>query len=237
MKVVHSAGIEPRPQPRAATRYGIAASLLPIIAFAVSLDAQSTTTRPVPVTVVVMPADTDEATATFRLTDTDALLAEEITLGPLVSAARPDFQVVPDRRKVELTEAANATKVENAGAARDWTVSIVVGHLIPFGESTVPVLVRGETRQTLRFQKPGLIARAPSGTGLEVTEGGPLSVVLENPTAFQYSNVRARWRFHQTEVCSAVVIAPPKEGASDNAIPIANSRRLGWRLTSAGMRR
>jgi len=166
-----------------------------------------------------MSAAADEATATFRLTETDALLAEDITLGPLVSTAKPAFQIVPDRRKVEIAEVTSARTVENAGAAREWIVSILVGHLIPFGESTVPVLVRGETRQTLRFQKPGLIARAPSGTALEVKEGRLLLVVLENPTPFQYSSVRARWRFHQTEVCTAIVDAPPKAKASDSAMP------------------
>ena len=107
-----------------------------MVSFAVTLDAQGTTTRPVPVTVVVMPASADELTATFRLTDTGALVPEDITLGPLVSAAKPDYQIVPDRRKVELTEAPKADKAENPGAAKDWIVSILVGHLIPFGEST-----------------------------------------------------------------------------------------------------
>jgi hypothetical protein len=218
MKVLDSPDRKPHPRARAAGWCGVAAWLLASAGFALTLSAQGSTTQPIPVTVVVMPAAADEAAATFHLTDTDALVPEDIMLGPLVSAAKPDYQIVPDRRKVEVTQTSRPGKVENTGGAKDWIVSILVGHIIPFGESTVPVLVRGETKQTLRFQKPGLIARAPAGTGLEVKQGHPLLIVLENPTTFPYANVRARWRFHQTDVCTASVDSPsggnPATGAT-----------------------
>ena len=180
----------------ATMRRSMTAAAVAWVWVAAAIHAQ-VTSPPAAAPVEIVPASSDEAAVSFRITDLDALTARDITLGALTSTANPNHHIVPVLRKADV-----------AGAAKDWTVSLVVGNLIPFGESTVPVLIRGEAKRTLRFQKPGLIARAPAGTTFDVKEGQPLFVVLENPTAFAYANVRARWRFHHTEVCSATVDAP-----------------------------
>jgi hypothetical protein len=162
---------------------------------------------PVVTPTVPVAANSDEATVTVQLTNGDALTPQDLAPGLLATALKPGQLIVPVFRKVDL-----------AGAPTKWSATLVVGNLIPFGEITVPLLVRGQPTHNLRFHKAGLIARAPVDGGLEIEQGGSLFVVLENPTAFAYSQVRARWRFNGTEVCQAVADASAADGkfAGDN---------------------
>ena len=131
------------------TRYTVATLLL-VTTFLAMVAAEQAPTAPASAPPVVVPASSDEATVTVHLTDVDALTPQDITAGPLASALKPNYHVVAEFRKIDV-----------AGEPKNWTVTLVIGNLIPFGESTVPLLVRGQLRQTLRFQKPGLVARAP----------------------------------------------------------------------------
>jgi hypothetical protein len=99
-----------------------------------------------------------------------------------------------------------------AGTSGDFVVELKVRDLIAFGESTVPLLYRGKEVESLRFSKPGLIAKAVGEGGFVAREGETrlfsrkrrtawLPLVLENTSAFEYKSVRARLRFANTDVC------------------------------------
>jgi hypothetical protein len=98
------------------------------------------------------------------------------------------------------------------GSNKDWDVAITVGNLIPFGESTVPLLLKRQPNQTLHFQKAGLVAKPAAESGFAVREGKQLFIVLENTTAFDYATVRVRVRFQDVEVCQAT----PDRSAAGN---------------------
>jgi hypothetical protein len=158
----------------------------------------------------VVPADSDEGAAVVHLTDVDELKEEDISLGALVNKEKSDQYVVPELRKKTVT-----------GQKRDWYVALTVGNLILFGENSVPLLVKGVPKETVRFQKTGLSARAPSDAGFEVCQQKQLFIVLENPAGFSYPEVRMRLRFENHEVCEAIpdksaALAPPVKAAAES---------------------
>lgn len=193
----------PTPAPLSEPRFSVATLLLVTMVLA-RVEAQSPAPGVSTASVVIVPASSDEATVTVHLTGVDALTPRDLAPGPFAGALKPTPHVVPEFRKIDVS-----------GEPNNWTATLVVGNLIAFGESTVPLLVRGEPVHTLRFQKPGLVARAPVESGFEIKEGKQLFVVLENPTAFAYSRVRARWRFNDTEICHAT----PDASAADGSTP------------------
>ena len=135
-----------------------------VTTFLAMVAAEQAPTAPASAPPVVVPASSDEATVTVHLTDVDALTPQDITAGPLASALKPNYHVVAEFRKIDV-----------AGEPKNWTVTLVIGNLIPFGESTVPLLVRGQLRQTLRFQKPGLVATACCRHGFKSRKGSSCS--------------------------------------------------------------
>lgn len=188
-------------------RHTFAASLIAVITCGMAATGQETTTPPA-LPAVVIPVSTDEAKVpAFRMTDVDALTPDDLSLGPLTNASQPTHYFTPELRSRDIS-----------GGPKAWSVSIVVGNVIPFGRSTIPLLIRGEPKRIIQIDKPGLIARAPIGQTFDVREGNPLQVVLENPTAFTYTNVKTRWRFEQSEVCFTVVDTPADGNKPQDAV-------------------
>lgn len=147
-----------------------------------------TTARP----AVIVPASSDQAATVVHFSGVDQPSAQDIALGALANDQKPNQHIIPTLTVGGIT-----------GSNKDWDVTITVGNLIPFGESTVPLLLKGQPNQTLHFQKAGLVAKPAAESGFVVREGNQLLIVLENPTAFDYPTVRARVRFQDVEVCQA----------------------------------
>src|SRR5262249_41540458 len=150
---------------------------------------------------VLVPASSDKAVVTVHLTSADKPDAMAIEAGALVNAGNPDLKIVP---RVTVTAV--------SGKDKDWDLTIAVDQLIPFGDSTVPLLYRGEQKQTLCFVKAGLVAKPATEGGFSVRDGSQLAIILEDPTAFEYPTVRMRLRFQNAEVCQA---AAEKAAASN----------------------
>ena len=137
----------------------------------------------------VISAISAEADVTVRLTGLARQPAPaEITLGPLANTQKPDRQIIPALTVGPITQVNN-----------DWDVTLKISNLIPFGDSTIPVLLNGRPVQTMLIRKVGLIPKPPIGDAFEVSESGNLTVVLDNPAVFDYPEVKARLRFQNTD--------------------------------------
>jgi hypothetical protein len=147
-----------------------------------------TTARP----AVPVSASSDRADTVVHFSGIDQPGTQDIALGALANDQKPNQHIIPTLTVSAIT-----------GSNKDWDVAVTVHDLIPFGESTVPVLLKRQPNQTLRFQKAGLVAKPAAETGFAVREGNQLLIVLENTSAFDYPMVRARLRFQDVEVCQA----------------------------------
>jgi hypothetical protein len=161
-----------------------------------------TTAKP----AAIVPASSGEVTTVVHFSGVDRPAAQDITLGALANDQKPNLHIIPKLTVGAIT-----------GSGKDWDVTLTVGNLIPFGESTVPVLLKRQPNQTLRFQKTGLVAKPPADSGFEVREGNRLFIVLDNPTAFEYQTVRARLRFEDVEVCQATPDRTAAGNSGDNS--------------------
>ena len=111
----------------------------------------------------------------------------DLELGLLTCDQHPDHRIVPTVTQVAATE---------DKAAKLWQVTLKISGLIPFGDSSAPLLNKGRQIETLRFHRSGLIVRAPIDAPIVAREADrTMLVVLENPAPFSYSRVRARFRF------------------------------------------
>jgi len=134
---------------------------------------------------------------------TAAPTAKDIALGGLSNDLTPNQHIVPRYTIGCPSDKPPDSPCEISGKDSDWDVPLVISNLIPFGETSVPILFKRQPNTTVRFQKAGLSAKPPAESGFTVREGNPLFIVLENTTAFEYTNVRARFRFRDVEVCEA----------------------------------
>jgi hypothetical protein len=165
--------------------------------FALPTLPQETDTTAKP--AILVPASSDEVTTVVHFSGVDKPRFEDIALGALVNDQKPNQHIIPKLTNPAPTD----PKLKIDRTKKDWDVPITVGNLIPFGESTVPLLLNRQPNQTLHFYKAGLVAKPTAESGFAVREGNQLLIVLENPTAFDYSKVRARLRFQDVEVCQA----------------------------------
>jgi hypothetical protein len=155
---------------------------------------------------ILIPADTDEVTTTILLRGLDAKPESgELEAGLLISAQEPSLLIRP-------TVALIGTSIAQG---KDFLTTIKVTGLSPFGDTSAPLLYKGKQVETLRFSKPGLLAKPPVGDSFVIREQsfkrlnqfihGPeppaILLVLENPSTFQYESVRGRLRFDNHDIC------------------------------------
>jgi hypothetical protein len=142
---------------------------------------------------IVIPANTDEAEVRLQLTLDARPEPGDLELGLLTTEQNQDQRIIPT---VQL-------RPVPAGKDRTWDVVLNVTGLVPFGDSTAPLLYRGRQVETLRFHKTGLIVRPPADGPVVAREReGTLLLVLENPSRFEYKSVKARVRFQNADVCA-----------------------------------
>ncbi|HEX7286537.1 MAG TPA: hypothetical protein VF532_10160, partial [Candidatus Angelobacter sp.] len=141
---------------------------------------------------ILVQADTDEATTKILLRVDAKPVQSDLETGLLTSTQFPKLQVRPSVTLVGDAE---------PGKAGEFLVQLKIGGLVAFGDSSTPLLYKGRQVELLRFSKPGLFAKPPVGDAFVAREGEPLTILLENPSAFGYSNVRARLRFENEDVC------------------------------------
>jgi hypothetical protein len=134
---------------------------------------------------------------------------EDLKSGNLANTQYPDLKVRPS---VELTEKNPAT-----GQRGNYEVKLKIGGIIPFGESSASLFYKDKPAGTLRFFKPGLIPRFPAEGGIVVRQNDRLLLILENPSEYEYRNVRARLRFENADVCSFGVEQITAEGKPERA--------------------
>jgi hypothetical protein len=145
---------------------------------------------------IFVPADREEVTARVLLRGLDAAPAEgDLEAGLLTSVQHPSLLIRP---QVTIISTAPSDKTDKT---REFPTELTVDGLVPFGESSAPLLYKGRQVEMLRFSKPGLIARAANGDAFIAREGESLLLVLENPSTAQYTSVRARLRFENTDAC------------------------------------
>jgi hypothetical protein len=143
---------------------------------------------------VQVPASAGEVKTVIHFSGVAKPAPEDIALGALSNDAQPDLHILP-------------TLIVGAiqGSGNDWDATVTVGSLVPFGDSTVPVLLKRQPNQTLIFRKTGILAKPSTDSGFAVQEGQDLLIVLENTTAFDYPKVRIRMRVDDVDVCQAKV--------------------------------
>lgn len=164
--------------------------LFVLTSLAGSMSAQQT------IPSAVISAASAEADVTVRLTGLPkAPTTPEISLGPLANAQQPDRQIIPAVTVGAITQVNN-----------DWDVALKISNLLPFGDSTIPVLLSGKPAQTILIRKTGLIPKPAVGNAFQVTEGEALAIVLDNPAVFDYASVGVRLRFQNTD--SEVIPVP-----------------------------
>jgi hypothetical protein len=151
------------------------------------------TPAPPPVPAVIIPATSDQATATVHLSGIDQPQAQDLQ----VTVPPSDDRVAPTVTITGVT-----------GAAKDWDVALKAEQLTSFGETLATLSYKGQPERIVRFLKPGLVVKTPDGRltakeGCWYAAGTPLTIVLENPAAAAYPVVRARFRFADTDVCEA----------------------------------
>jgi hypothetical protein len=156
--------------------------------------------------VIVVPATSDEVTVRVLLRGLDAApAASDIEAGLLVSTNQPGLQMRPS--VTLLSSAAVPDK------PKDYQGELKIRGLVAFGESNAPLLYKGRQVESLRFSKPGLVAKPAGEGGFVAREGSGLPIVLENPSAFEYKSVRARLRFAGTDKCAFEVEIFPGSNA------------------------
>lgn len=143
--------------------------------------------------VFVVSAISDEATVRVLLRGLDALPGpSDIEAGLLTSTQQPNIVLRP------LVELLPGTAVlTKTGVYADLRIH----GLVVFGESSMPLLFKGKQVESLRFSKPGLVAKPAGEGGFVARENSPLPLVLENPSNLEYKLVRARLRFGDNDVC------------------------------------
>lgn len=184
--------------------------VLPIVwclaSVAFSQDADTTAKPSIPIK-----ASSEQGFVVVHFSGLAAFAEQDIALGALSNDQKPNQHIVPTYSiggcpkdpKDKPPDMPLDWPCTISGKGSDWDVPLVINNLIPFGESTVPILLKRQPNTTVRFQKAGLSAKSPAESGFAVREGNPLFVVLENTTAFEYTKVRARFRFQDIEVCRA----------------------------------
>jgi hypothetical protein len=142
---------------------------------------------------VIVPATEDLAQIRVHLSGLDAQPeAGDLELGVLTNPQYPNHRIEPS---LELAPSPS-------GSGKDWDVTLSIGGLTLFGDSSAPLLYKGRPVETLRFYKAGLnVKPSPSGV-LSIAEGSPMTLVLENPINSEYKTVRARLRFQDQDVCN-----------------------------------
>src|SRR5262249_10864659 len=120
----------------------------------------------------------------------------------------PSLQIQPTLKLV------SARQVEG-----DREIELKIQGLVPFGESTVPLFYKGKQKEVLRFLKSGLIVRPAAEGGYLARQGEKFLLVLENTSAIEYPNVRARLRFEDADVCSFAVERFPGSAAKAGNTP------------------
>jgi hypothetical protein len=145
--------------------------------------------------VIVLPANSDEVMVRVLLRGLDPKPEpSDFEAGLLVSANQPNLQL-----RLTVTFA-NPVAVPNKPG--DFLAELKIRGLVAFGESHAPLLYKGRQIESLRFSKPGLVAKPAGESGFLAREGSKLPIVLENPSAFEYKSVRARLRFADTDGCA-----------------------------------
>jgi len=145
--------------------------------------------------IVVVPATSDEVTTKVSLRGLEeAPQSTDIEAGLLSSAQRPSLLVHPS------VTVLSASAVP--GKPGEFLTELRIQGLVAFGESSTPLLSKGRQIDSLRFSRPGLVAKPVGDEPFSVREGSDLLVVLENPSAFEYKSVRARLRFDSKDVCT-----------------------------------
>lgn len=150
---------------------------------------------------LIVAADKDEVTTKIMLRglDSSQILQDDLEAGLLNIASQPSLLIRP-----------SVTLVGNPVVqGKDFLTTLTVSGLAPFGDSTAPLLFKGKQVELLRFSKPGLLAKPPVGDAFIVRENDTntpsippaILLVLENPSAFAYSSIRARLRFDNQDVC------------------------------------
>lgn len=154
--------------------------------------ATGTETEPADAPPVIVPATLDTAEATIRLRGIEKPEQKDLAAGLLENEFVKERHIVP-----------KVTLIESAGQDKDWDVKVKLDQLIPFGESKVALLYKGEKKATLRFYKAGLVIAVPAEGGFTAREGSPLTLELKNQIANNYEKVRLRLRFQDLDVCQA----------------------------------
>jgi len=138
----------------------------------------------------------------------------DLELGLLTCDQHPDHRIVPTVTQVAATE---------DKAAKIWQVTLKISGLIPFGDSSAPLLNKGRQIETLRFHRSGLIVRAPIDAPIVAREADrTMLVVLENPGPFSYSGVRARFRFEDADACDVTIDGARRSSQNASSATVAD---------------
>ena len=155
---------------------------------------------------ILVAADREDATAKVLLQGLEAAPAEgDLEVGMLTSVQQPNVLIRPTVTFISTTASDKTDKTP------DFLTKLTFHGLVPFGDSSAPLLYKGRQVKVLHFSKPGLIARPSTGDAIVAQEGEPLLLVLENPSTPQYASVRARLRFENTDAC---LFTPDQFGVS-----------------------
>jgi len=131
--------------------------------------------------------------------------ATDFAAGLLISQI-PNLIAQP---KIELTDV-----VPTRGG--DYTVDLKIEALMPFGESSVPLLYQGAQIDLLRFLRPGVTVSPADGATFIARQSYPLLLILDNHSSFAYSQVRARLRFQDHDLCEFEVEGSKKKPSNKN---------------------
>jgi len=160
--------------------------------------------------IAVVPATSDETTVRVLLRDSlgDPPSSEELSAGLLTSTSQAN--------QVSRPEVVLLDKELVKGTQGDYVATIRVKGIVGFGESSAPLFYRGRQVEVLRFSKVGLALRVNAG-GYMARENAPLALTLDNPSSFEYGNVRARLRVGDRDVCDFSADIFPRAASSANA--------------------
>ncbi len=150
--------------------------------------------------VILVSPDSDEAEPKLVPLPgivTDARITD-FTAGLLVSTQEPNLVLRP-----QITDG----KIMGSTAS-GFSGDFKIKGIVPFGESSAPLLYQGRQIGILHFAKPGLIAKPAVGDNFVAREGQRFKIVLENSSAASYGDVRARLRFENEDVC---MVEPERE--------------------------
>jgi hypothetical protein len=142
---------------------------------------------------ILVPADSDEVTTKILLRGLKSQpVAGDLETGLLIASSQPTFLVRPG-----VTLVGDPVAAESG----EYLTQLRIDGLVVFGDSSAPLLYKGRQVEVLRFSKPGLVAKPPIGDSFIAREDQSFSILLENPSTFSYSSVRARLRFDDQDVC------------------------------------